>query len=109
MSDDVFSAKDSEFDKFQTQYVSTIALNPAKYGHTPQDVAALKAEQAAWVADYAGHIKGQADARTLTQKKDGTRGTYETTRLRSTRPATRTSRSTHVRRTRTRTWLRTRG
>jgi hypothetical protein len=70
MSVDTFPSNAAEFNQAQKQLVSAVAADPAKYGLLKDDVLALQANQAAWEAAYAGHIKAQEDARVATQTKD---------------------------------------
>jgi hypothetical protein len=77
VKEDVFPTNDDEFDTFQSQFVSVVSANPATYGVTPDDVTALKAAQAVWVAKFPAHTKAHADAVTATHAKDVARTGFE--------------------------------
>jgi hypothetical protein len=73
MSDDLIPPKDDKFDDFQAQAITTIAANPATYGHAPADVTALEAAQAAWNTKFAAHKVAVITGEQATKAKDKAR------------------------------------
>jgi len=76
-NDDFMPANDGEFEQFQTHFTAAVAANPAKFGVTAEDVAALQAAQATWEKAYPAHVDAQKAAAAATQAKDETRGNLE--------------------------------
>ena len=73
MSSDAIPHKDSDFDAFQKQFVSSVAASPAKYGLAAADVATLVADQAAWAAAYPTHLTAHGAALAASKAKDAAR------------------------------------
>lgn len=73
-----FPDSDPDLDDFQSHYTSKIASDPEVYGHTPDDVARLKAAQATWVHAYAQHKKAQIEAVEGSQQKNLARDSLST-------------------------------
>ena len=77
MSDDLIPASDDDFNKTQSTLIDAVAADPAKFGVTAKDVAALQTAQAVWMTAYPAHLKAQQHAQAATRAKEIARENLE--------------------------------
>lgn len=74
---DFIPRSDSEFDAWQSRFVTSLTAHLTDLGLTPGDVVALLGQQTAWAAGLAAHCTAQTAARGAREGKDSARRAYE--------------------------------